>query len=143
MQTGLRQVLDEGEALRYEAPLRRGRAIGLTDKRMLLLDDEPIAIPYDNVKEVRVESFDWFLGIMSTALVVFGAVSTLRRPLVGVGFALAGVGSLWLTYRRRDRVIVDMHTRAKPETVYPEDPDPLMAALEDRIAAHEARRGDE
>ncbi|MFW6447927.1 MAG: hypothetical protein ACOC0X_00120 [Halobacteriota archaeon] len=138
----LRDALANGEALRYEAPLRRGTTIGLTDDRLLLVDDQRTSIPYENVKEVRLESFDWFLGIMSLALVAFGLASTLRRPIVGLGFAVVGVVSLWFTYRRRNRVILDLHTRARPVTLYPDDPDELLEALEVRIDAFEARRGE-
>ncbi len=143
MADDLRQYLEAGEALRFEGDLRRGAVIGLTDERLLMIDDQITSIPYENVKEVRVESFDWFLGVMSAALVVFGLVSTLRRPLVGLGFAAAGVGSIWLTYRRRDRMIVDLHNRARPVTIYPEQVGTVMDALDDRIRAFEATKKDQ
>lgn len=142
MSSGPRSLLEAGEALRYEDDLRTGGALGITDERLLVVNDHTISVPLENVKEVRFRSFDWFLALLSLALVLFGLVSTTRHLVGGALFVAAGVASLYLTYRKRGRVTVDLHTRGEPVTFHLEDIDGFREAMEARIHAFEARRGD-
>ncbi|XVH31139.1 hypothetical protein ACNS7O_12195 [Haloferacaceae archaeon DSL9] len=122
--------LDPSERLRYRGALRPGGEVGVTDRRIVFVDGETTSVPYENVDEISHESFDWYLGVLSLALVGFGLYSFVDNPLPAGGFVLAGVWSLRRTYRRRDRVRIHTHSRPKPVTVFPADVEALYGALE-------------
>lgn len=126
----LRRAVPDDEVLRYGAPLRTGGRLGLTDDRLILAeDDEADSIPLDAVSEVTVEPFDWFLAVLSVALVGFGVASLPRSAALGAVFALLGLASLYRTYRRRGEVTVHVRDRAKPRRLYPADVEGFRAAL--------------
>ena len=128
--------LDRGERLHYRGELRSGDEIAVTEQRVLVRSpDEITSVPYTNVSEVSHESFDWFLAIMSLALVGFGVYSIPANAFVGVGLAAVGLWSLYRTYRHRDRVRIHTHSQAKPVEVFPENVDALYAELEPAIDA--------
>lgn len=133
MSENLRRAVPAGEALRYQAPLRTGGHLGLTDDRLLLANegdaDDTESIALDAVAEITVESFDWFLGVLSVALVGFGVVSLPRNVVLGAIFALLGVASLYRTYRRRGEVAAHVNGRAKPRRFYPADVAGFQAAV--------------
>ena len=114
----LQAAVPEGEALRYHAPLRNGGTVGLTDKRLLVVDAAATSVELDSITEVSVQSFDWFLGILSVALFGFGLYSTRMHVLGGTAFAAAGLVSLYLTYRKRNEVFVQVTGRPKPLKLY-------------------------
>ncbi|MDJ1433710.1 hypothetical protein [Halostagnicola sp. A-GB9-2] len=128
--------LDRGERLHYRGGLRNNEEVGVTEKRLLVkADDELTSIPYTNVEEINNEAFNWFLAILSGALVVFGIYSMMSNPLLGGGFAAAGLWSLYRTYKHRDRVRVHTHSQPKPVEIFPEDVETLYAELEPAIEA--------
>ncbi|SNR59385.1 hypothetical protein [Halorubrum vacuolatum] len=128
--------LDPEERLRYRGRLRSGRAVAVTDERLLIAGEERTeSIPYTNVSEVTNERFDWFLAIMSLALCGVGVLSLDENVLLGVGMVVFGAWSLLRTYRKRDRVRIHTHSRPKPIEVFPADVDALYAALEPAVAA--------
>ncbi|PSQ15328.1 hypothetical protein BRD00_14470 [Halobacteriales archaeon QS_8_69_26] len=137
----LESVLEDGEALRFDATVRTGGAVGLTDGRLLVVRDGRVeTVPFENVDEVLVQSFDWFLGVMSVGLVGFGLYSTTMDPLLGLGFAVAGTVSFALTYRRRGRVRVEMHTKPKPLVFHLARTDPFEEAFERHMKAFKETR---
>jgi len=137
----LQSALGEGEALRFNAVERRGGVVGLTDERLVIVsEDEVTVVPFENVDEATVQSFDWFLGLMSVLLVGFGVYSTRMNVLAGLAFAVAGLASLYLTYRKRGRVRIRLHTRAKPVTVYLSETDSFEAAFERQMDGFRATR---
>lgn len=123
------EAVPDGEALRFEASLRRGGRTGLTDERLLVVDAEAVSVRLDAVESVEIEEFDWFLGGLSVALAGFGLWATRMHLLGGLAFAAAGVASLSLTYRKRGRVTVSVGGRAKPLAFYVDDPEAFAAAM--------------
>lgn len=125
----LQNQVTDGEALRYHAPLRQGGQVGLTDERLLVDDDDLIAFPLPQISEVSIESFDWFLGVLSIVLVAFGIVSVPSNLYGGLSFALVGIGSLYWTYRNRGEVLVRLGDRPKPIRFHPKNTERFQEAL--------------
>jgi hypothetical protein len=128
--------LDRGERLHYRGELRDGGEIAVTEKRVLVRSDGSLtSIPYTNVSEVSTESLNWFLAVLSGALVLFGLYSIPANALLGGGFAAFGLWSLYRTYRHRDRVRIHTHSQPKPVEVFPANVDALYDELEPAIDA--------
>ncbi|MCU4925882.1 hypothetical protein OB905_07780 [Halobacteria archaeon AArc-dxtr1] len=126
--------LDQGERLHYRGTLRKGGEIAVTESRVLVhTDDEVTSVPYENVSEVATENLNWFLAIMSGALVLFGIYSMTENAFVGAFFAAFGLWSVYRIYRNRDRMRIHTHSQPKPVEVFPEDVDALYADLEPAI----------
>jgi len=123
--TGYERLAGEvpaGEALRYHGALRHGGRVGLTDERLLVVrDGETTSVRHESVVEVTVDDFDWFVGLLSVAIVGFGILSLDRNVVLGLGFAVAGVVFLYRTYRRRGSVTVRVQNRPKPLEFHPEE----------------------
>lgn len=134
----LRDVVPEGEALRYTSELRTGGVIGLTDDRLLILrgDDPPVSVEHRDVDDVEFQDFDYFVGVLSVVLVGFGILSTRRNLVAGIGLAAAGVVSLYVSYRKRDRAMVNTHSRPKPLVLYPVDASTFYDAYDRRLEPH-------
>jgi hypothetical protein len=126
----LADAVPDGEALQYTDDLRGGGSVGLTDERLLVADGEVTSVELGDVSEVRFQGVDHFELVMGLLLVGFGAYSTTRRPALGALFAAAGVVSLLLTYRKRSRAAVEVHSRPKPLDLYPVDGQDFLAAFE-------------
>lgn len=138
--TDLQRAVPEGEALRYHAPLRAGGRVGLTDERLLVDDDGEVdSIPLLTIEEVTVESFDWFLGVLSALLVGFGLYSLPRSAVGGFAFALFGLASLYRTYGKRNEVSVRVRNRPKPVRFYSAEREDFQRAIAGALDAHEAR----
>lgn len=136
----LEAVLGDGETLRFQAPLRRGGRVAVTDDRLLLVTGrERVSVRLDAVDEVTLQSFDWYLALLSLVLVGFGLLSLERSVLGGTAFAGAGLASLYWTYRKRNRVQVHVADRRNPVTCYAEDPDELYDALDRAFRRAEER----
>jgi hypothetical protein len=137
----LQAAVPDGEALRYTATTRDDGAVGLTDDRLLLFDgdDTVTSVEYDTIDEVTAEDLDWFLAVLSVGLVGFGLFSFDRSALLAAGFALAGIGSLYLVYRNRGEVNVGVHDRAKPLSFHLDEPETFLSRLESRLDDYEAR----
>jgi hypothetical protein len=120
--------------LRYSGRLRRGGSVGLTDERLLVVTDgTTTSVALGSVDSVDFADLDWTLATMSLLLFGFGAFSTTRNVLAGAGFAAAGIASLYLTYRKRDRALVRTHSRPKPLALYPEDAGEFYDAFGDAL----------
>jgi hypothetical protein len=137
----LRDALREGEALRFESTLRTGGRLGLTDDRIVIVRSDGVeTVPLENVKEVTVQSIDWFLVVLSVALAGVGlyGVIVVDDPLLGVAFVAVAVANAYLTYRKRDRVEVRLHTRSKPVTAHVDDLADVRDALKRALDAYRA-----
>ncbi|WP_058365859.1 hypothetical protein [Haloparvum sedimenti] len=140
---------DPGDAqTRYRGRERGGGALAVTDERLLIGDAEggdgeegPVAVSLARVEEVTHQRVDWYLVLLGLAIVAFGLVSVPRNPAAGALFALAGLGSLLVTWRRRDRVRVRVRGRPKPLTLYPAEPGRFLSAVGAALDA--ARVGEE
>lgn len=117
--------------------------MGLTDERLLLAppaaDEAVVSVALTDVDEVTVQSFDWFLGLLSLGLVAFGLLSIPRNVWAAGLFAIAGVLSLVVTYRKRGRVRIRTPDRAKPLTVHLSDTDAFEEAFRTRVDEYERR----
>lgn len=111
----LEAELRSREALRYHTPLRHGGIVGLTDERLLVRTaDEGTSVSFEDIGEVTIQEFDWFLAVLSVLLVGFGLLSFSRDVLFALVFTGLGVASLYWTYRKRGRVRLQVDGRAKP-----------------------------
>lgn len=107
--------------LEFRTQLRTGGWVGVAGDTVFVDDGgERVRIDTADVLEASYEDYDSFLAIVSLVLVGFGLWFVVESPL-SVLFSLAGVGSLYLVYRRRDRVELRVRGRAKPLTLYPEE----------------------
>jgi len=121
-------------AERYAGTLRTGGSVVLGADRLVVdRGDGPIVIDLDDVVEVSLQDIDWFLAVMSAALVGFGLLSLDRSALLGGAFAVAGAGSLALTYRKRHALRIRVAGRADPLRCFPADPRALLAELEQAL----------
>ena len=118
-------------AERYAGTLRTGGSVVLGADRLVVdRGDGPIVIDLDDVVEVSLQDIDWFLAVMSAALVGFGLLSLCRSVPLGGAFAVAGAVSLALTYRKRNALRIQVAGRADPLRCYPEDPGTLLDELD-------------
>jgi hypothetical protein len=93
-----------------------------------------VVVDLDDVVEVSLQDIDWFLAVMSVALIGFGLLSLDRSVLLGGAFAVAGAVSLALTYRKRYTLRVQVTGRTDPLRCFPADPQALLAELEQALA---------
>jgi len=116
---------------RYAGSLRRGGSVVLGDDRLVVdRGDGRVVVDLDDVVEVSLQDVDWFLAVMSAALVGFGLLSLCRSVPLGGAFAVAGAVSLALTYRKRNALRIQVAGRADPLRCYPEDPGTLLDELD-------------
>jgi hypothetical protein len=128
------QTPPDGERFEFTTDLRRGGWVGITSSSLVVATDEQYRVAADDIQEVTFEDVDWFVGILGLVIVGYGLYSIQFDALFGLGFAAIGVGSLYLTYRKRNRVRIRVVGRPKPLTVYPESMEPLRQALEPVLA---------
>lgn len=120
---------------RYAGTLRTGGTVALGADRLVVdRGDEPMVVDLDDVVEVSLQDIDWFLAVMSVALVGFGLLSLDRSILLGGVFAVAGAVSLALTYRKRYALRIQVTGRTDPLKCFPADPQALLAELEAALA---------
>lgn len=126
------QASELTENLEYRGQLRDGGWVGVTADRLAVVhrNEDPVYVEFDRIERIRVEPLDWFLVIMSLALVGFGLFSIPRNLLAGIGFCVAGGVSLYVTYGRRDRVRITGEGETDDLTIYPEDVEELKGALD-------------
>jgi hypothetical protein len=136
--TDVTEALASDERVRERLTLRTGGSVAVTDDRLLVnADDELTRIELDEVTEVTVEDFDWFLGVLSVLLVGYGLYSIPRSALLGLVFAAFGAASLYWTYRKRGKARIKVVGRSKPISVFPADTDAFYDALEPVMAGVE------
>ena len=122
-------------AERYAGSLRRGgRVVVGADRLVVDRGAGPVVVDLDDVVEVSLQDIDWFLAMMSAALVGFGLLSLGRSVPLGGAFAVAGVVSLALTYRKRNALRIQVSGRADPLRCFPAEPQALLAELEAALA---------
>lgn len=113
----LEAAVESGEALRYQTALRQGGRVGLTDDRVLIVrPGETTSVHLETIREVTVQTFDWFLGLLSAVLVGFGLLSLDRSVIGGLLFVAFGLASLYWSYRKRGQVQLHLHERRKAVT---------------------------
>lgn len=132
-------ALEPGETVRERLALRTGGSVTVTDDRLLVAaGDELTRVELDEVAEVTVEEFDYFLGVLSVALVGYGIYSASRSPALGLAFAAFGAASCYWTYRKRGKARIKVAGRSRPISVFPADTGTFVDALEPVLVADEA-----
>jgi hypothetical protein len=128
------------ERIEYRCDLRTGGWVGLTDDHLLVVDpdDDDVRVALDEVAQVTLQDFDWFVGVLSVALVGFGLFMTRQNALGGLAFAAFGAASLYWSYRKRQEVHVHVADRPKPITLYPAAADEFYETLGREIETTEA-----
>lgn len=121
------------EELSYRGKLRRGEEVGITGDfgaLVVVRDGDPVRVSMEDIVEVTVREFDWYLALLGLGVTGFGLLSLERSVPLGVAFTAAGLVSLGLTYRKRDQMNIRVTGRTDPLTLYPVDPDTLYEELE-------------
>ena len=115
--------------------LRPGGWIGYAEECLYVhRDDRKIRVRNNDVARITLRTVEWDHLVMSLLLVAVGGyVGATRNPLVGVGFALVGVWSLYRSYRDRYKLLIHVRGRTKPLTLYPEYPTDCHETLADRL----------
>jgi len=138
--TDVTDALEPGETVRERLSLRTGGSVTVTDDRLLVAaDGELTGVELDEVTEVTVEEFDYFLGVLSVALVGYGVYSLSRNAALGLAFATFGAASCYWTYRKRGKARIKVAGRSRPISVFPADTESFVDVL---VAAGDAT-GDE
>lgn len=127
-------LCDGGEAATTHA-LRNGGTLTVSAAGIVVDRDERFRVDADDVVEVTLESIDYFLLVLSLAIVGFGVLSLERSLPAGLVFVAIGLASTYRTYRRRDALRIRVSGRGKPLVVYPENPAAVATALEEHVAA--------
>lgn len=113
----------------FRTPLRTGGWVGLAGETVYIArGDERIQLQTTDVLEVTHEDYDAFIAVLSAVLVGFGVWFVRESPL-SLLFSVAGLVSLYLVYRQRHEVTIRLTSRAKPLTLYPEEPGELLVRL--------------
>jgi hypothetical protein len=129
--TALSEAVGDDETVSQRLSLRTGGSVALTDDYLLVsADGEITSIALDDVAEVTIEAFDWFLGVLSVLLVGYGLYSIPKSALLGGAFAAFGAASLYWTYRKRGKARIKVTGRPKPISVFPADTEAFADALE-------------
>lgn len=122
------------DQLDYRDDLRRGGWLGIKDDTLIVVHDgDSVAVPLDDITEMTARDIDRFLGILSLALLGFGLWAPIESLLASTAFAIVGTVSLYLTYRKRDRITVSVAGRAKPIQLYPANASATYAAVTDAL----------
>lgn len=133
-------ALESGEALRYHAPIRRDGRVGLTDERVIVVrGDGTTSVHLEAIGEVTVQTFDWFLGLLSAVLVGFGVLSLNRSIVGGLAFGAFGLASLYWSYRKRGQVQLHLRDRRKAVTFSLAAADEFREALGGALERYQAR----
>jgi hypothetical protein len=133
--TDVTEALERGESVRERLPLRTGGAVAVTDDSLLVSADEELTrVELDEVAEITVQDFDWFLAILSGLLVGYGLYSVPQSATIGFAFAGFGAASLYWTYRKRGKARIKVAGRSKPISVFPADTGAFTDAMEPALA---------
>jgi hypothetical protein len=133
--TDVTEALERGESVRERLPLRTGGAVAVTDDSLLVSADEELTrVALDDVAEITVQDFDYFLAILSGLLVGYGLYSVPRSALMGFAFAGFGAASLYWTYRKRGKARIKAAGRSKPISVFPTDTEAFTDAIQPALA---------
>ncbi|WP_160134619.1 hypothetical protein [Halococcus salsus] len=124
---------DQDEVAITRTSLRNGGWLGYGNDGLYVKRDGKVKIRDEDITRITLRAIEWDLVVMSLLLVgVGGYVAATRNPLVGVGFAVAGLLSLYRTYRKRYALSVHVGNDG-PLTVYPTHPKRCHERLADRI----------
>lgn len=115
--------------------LRGGGWIGYSDEAVFVEDGEDrVKVTQEHVEQLALRTLEFDVAIMSLLLIGVGAWVVLNRnPLVGLGFAVLGVYSLYHTYRQRHELVIEVKNEPKPLSVHPVHPSECHEALVEQI----------
>jgi len=115
--------------------LRDGGWIGYSDNAVFIDNDNQRAkIRNTDISTVALRVVEWDVAVMSVLLIGLGGyIVATRNPLIGITFALVGLGSLYRTYTKRYELIIHIENETKPVTVYPAHPKECHDTLADGL----------
>ena len=132
--------LETGEALRFHTAIRHGGRVGVTDERVLVLEAaETTSVHLETIEEVTIQSFDYYVGLLSVVVVGFGLLSLERSVIGGALFVAFGLGSLYWSYRKRGQAQLHLRGRRKAVTFSIDETDAFESALGRAIDRYEER----
>lgn len=134
---GLEAVVPDGETLRHEEESRRGRDVGLTDERLVVVGRKQVVdVPLAAIESVEIRSFNWTVALLGVGLVGLGA-ALVRTQGFGATVLAVGLAMLVYAYWRRNKFVAHTGPNEAPITIYLADPE----AFRERIAELEERFG--
>lgn len=139
MTPDLDDELAADETVAFTTPLRRGDSAVVTDRRLLVVEDETEAIPLPAIESLQIHSVDWNLAVLSVLLVALGGYLLNQSNVVGYVFVPAGLVSLWLTYRARGKVLVKRRDDEPKLAFYPDDREAFHEAIQGVIDDYQAK----
>ena len=123
-----------------EMPLRSSGWVGYSDDAIFINDDELKKLNKEDIAEIGLRTLQWDIAVMSLLLVgVGGYVMLTRNPLIGLCFALVGLGSLYRTYTHRQALVIQLQNYQKPITVHPASPKLCYEQLAETTELHQVR----
>lgn len=113
-----------------QVPLRLSNGWAGFDEEALYLEreGERTRVAYEHVSEIAYRDLDYFVVVLSAALVGFG-IWFVRETPASLLFSLVGLGSLVRLYRHRGELVVRASGRPKPLTFHPADAPAFYDAL--------------
>ena len=130
-------VVPDEETLRHEEECRRGREVGLTDERLLVVDyEQVIDVPLAAIESIEIQAYNWTVALLGVGLMGLGA-ALVRTQGLGATVLAVGLAMLIYTYWRRDKFVVRTGPNEAPITIYLSDPETFrerMAEIDERFA---------
>lgn len=129
--------MDEArEATITRMGLRRGGWVGYNEVGIYVDQDngERLKIRHGDVTQIELKTVEWDVVVMSLLLVAIGGyVGATQNPLVGIGFSVVGLASLYWSYRKRYKLVVRVEGERTPVSMYPTHPTECHETLAERV----------
>ena len=133
----LEAVVPDDETLRHEEVCRRGRDVGLTDERLVVVDHKQVInVPLSAIESIEIRNFNWTVILLGIGLIGLG-VPLIRVQGIGATVVALGLACLIYSYWRRDRFVAHTGPNEVPITIYLADPETFrerMGELDERFA---------
>ena len=130
-------VVPDDETLRHEENCRRGREVGLTDERLLVVDyEQVIDVPLEAIESIEIQAYNWTVALLGVGLMGLGA-ALVRTQGLGATVLSVGLAMLIYTYWRRDKFVAHTAPDEAPITIYLADPEAFrerMGEIDERFA---------
>lgn len=132
----IKRNLELDDILIAEMPLRSSGWVGYSADAIIINDDDDDykKIYKENIAEIGLRTLQWDMAVMSILLAgVGGYIILTQNPLIGLCFALVGLGSLYRTYTNRYALIIQSKNHHKPVTIHPTHPKECHEQLAEKV----------
>ena len=115
--------------------LRNGGWVGYSEDGIFVdRDGQRIKIHSGDISTIALQVVAWDVAVMSVLLIGLGGyVAATRSPLVGLAFGAVGLFSLYRTYVKRYRLVIEVENEPKPVTMHPAYPKECHETLAERL----------